>query len=127
MADTPLTVAKVAELLSTPGWQMNGGQDKSELGLLIGVSHDVIEAQGNGSNLLVGYRRPLESGARLNKSALWSNCSRHDGTDALIFGYPCQFSHPSGGQSVIRVSDLDPTNTVMTFTRASLPNPSSLL
>ncbi|GEM_PF-2193232 len=120
MADTPLSVVEVAELLSsTPGWQMSGGQGKSELGLLVGESLDILDAQGNryGSNLLVGYRRPDGSDVRINDSVLWSKCRRPDGSNALVIGHPCQYAHPSGNVSIIRVSGLDPTNTVMMFNK----------
>jgi hypothetical protein len=122
MADTALTIAEVADILSTPGWRMTGGQNKSELGLLVGESLEVAEALGYdyGSNLLVGYRLPTDSEVRINDSVLWSKCNRPDGTNALILAFPCQYAHPSGNVGVIRVSDLDPNNTVMMFVNESL-------
>lgn len=119
MADKPLTVAKVAEILSTPGWQMSGGQGKSELGLLIGQTLDVLEAQAHGSNLLVTYRKDEGGNFSMNRSVLWSNCRRPDGSHAMILAYPCRYAFTSGNASVIRVSGRDPDNTVMVFTRTS--------
>lgn len=115
VADTALTVAKVADLLSSHDWHMFSGLETTELGVLMGAPIEVLGAEGNGSCLLVGYSHPDGSAARLIDPALGSTCSRPDGSTALFLRYPCQFTHPSGDPSKIRVHGSNERITVLRF------------
>ena len=115
VADTALTVAKVANLLSSFDWHMFSGLEKTELGVLMGAPIEVLGAQGNGSSLLVGFSHPDGSAARIIDPALGTTCSRPDGSAGLFLGHPCQFTHPSGDPSIIRVHGNDERITVLRF------------
>jgi hypothetical protein len=114
VTDATLAIATVARILSSSEWQLTGGPMSRHGTLTVGPV-DVLGVQGNGSNLLVGYSHPDGIAARLIDSKLGLICRRSDGGLALIIGYPCQFSHPSGDESKIRVDTVNSSTTVVMF------------
>lgn len=115
MADTPLTVVKVANMLNSFEWNMTSGLDPSDLGVLVGAEIEVLGANGNGSSLLVGYSHPFGVAARLIDPTLGTTCTSPDGSTALLLGYACRFTHPFGNTSIIRVHGSDERITVLRF------------